>query len=265
MNDYPLLSIITPVFNGEKHIEGCMKVFINQTCPYAEHVIVDGQSTDRTVDVIRDYASRYTHIRWISEKDSGQSDALNKGVAMAKGGILGILNVDDFYELGVLNRIVEIFKSLPIPSLLVGNCNVWDNDARLRYVNKPSKLKLTDLLLGKTICPHPMNPSAYFYHESLHELIGPYIREEAAQDLPFILSAVQVAHVTYVDETWGNYRMLDGTITVREENDGSGALRYTRIMGEYYDRLSAGSKIKVLSKKLYYRMRGKLRNLLKKK
>lgn len=91
MNDHPLLSIITPVFNGEKHIQGCIKVLINQTCPYAEHVIVDGQSTDRTVAVIRDYASRYTHIRWISEKDNGQSDALNKGVRLANGDVLGIL------------------------------------------------------------------------------------------------------------------------------------------------------------------------------
>ena len=256
-----ILSIITPVFNGEKHIQECIEVVINQACPYAEHVIVDGQSTDRTVESIQDYASRYRHIRWISEKDSGQSEALNKGVAMAEGDILGMLNADDFYEPDVLNRVVKIFKTLPKPSLLVGNCNVWSNEGKLLYVNRPSKLKITDLLLGG-IFPHPVNPTAYFYHKSLHERIGPYKIGEIGQDLPFILSAVQAANVFYMNETWGNYRLLDDTLTVREQKDGSGALRYRRIIGEYYDRLSAGGKIKVILKKLYYRMRGKLRKLL---
>jgi len=81
---------------------------------------------------------------------------------IAKGEILAILNVDDFYEPDVLNRISEIFKALPEPSLLVGNCNVWVDDDKLKFLNKPTKLKLTDLLLGFNVNQYPVNPSAYF-------------------------------------------------------------------------------------------------------
>jgi glycosyltransferase involved in cell wall biosynthesis len=87
---------MTPVYNGQRFIEFCIKNVIDQHCSHAEHIIVDGGSTDGTVEIIKSYAEKYPHIRWISEKDNGQSDAMNKGISMAKGEILGVLNVDDF-------------------------------------------------------------------------------------------------------------------------------------------------------------------------
>ena len=64
-----MISIITPVYNGEKFIESCMKVVINQNCLDVEHIIMDGGSKDGTVDIIKQYAEKYPHIRWVSEKD----------------------------------------------------------------------------------------------------------------------------------------------------------------------------------------------------
>lgn len=211
-----MISVITPVYNGERFIESCIKVVIDQACPDVEHIIMDGGSTDRTVEIIKQYAQEYPHIRWISEKDKGQSDAMNKGIAIAKGEILGILNVDDFYEPNVLNRISKIFKDLPEPSLLVGNCNLWNDEGNLIDVNKPAKLNLAHLLTGWWHkYPFPYNPSAYFYHTSLHQIIGPYdVNDHYSMDLDFILRAVQVATVKYVDETWGNWRIIRGTKTL---------------------------------------------------
>jgi len=123
-----MISVITPVYNGERFIEACIQVVIDQQCSDVEHIIMDGGSKDGTVDIIKRYAEQYSHIRWLSEKDQGQSDAMNKGIAMAKGEILAILNVDDYYEPNVLKRVTEIFKILPEPSLLVGNCNIWDSN-----------------------------------------------------------------------------------------------------------------------------------------
>ncbi|MBD2778472.1 glycosyltransferase family 2 protein [Iningainema tapete] len=210
-----MLSVITPVYNGERFIENCIKVVIEQKCFDVEHIIVDGASKDRTVEIIKQYANQYPHIRWISEQDQGQSDAMNKGIAMAKGEILGILNVDDYYEPNLLNKVLELFKDLPVPSILMGNCNVWNASGELIAVYKPVNFKLSNILVGLNENNFPTNPSAYFYHTSLHQQVGLYkVDEHYAMDLDFLLKAVQVATVKYVDETWGNWMKIEGTKTV---------------------------------------------------
>lgn len=209
-----MISIITPVYNGEKYIEACIKVIIDQNCLDVEHIIVDGASTDKTVEIIKLYADSYPHIRWISEKDQGQSDAMNKGIAMAKGEIISFLNVDDFYQPNVLNRVLEIFPSLPVPSILVGNCNVWDAKDKLAYVCKPRNFRLSSMLQGLKATNYPTNPSAYFYSTCLHQQVGLYkVDEHYAMDLDFLLRAVQVAKVKYVNETWGNWMRIENTKT----------------------------------------------------
>jgi glycosyltransferase involved in cell wall biosynthesis len=233
-----MISVITPVYNGERFIEACILVVIDQECPDLEHIIVDGGSTDTTVEIVKRYAQQYPHIRWISEKDKGQSDAMNKGIAMARGEIIAFLNVDDYYEPNVLNRVLEIFKTLPEPSLLVGNCNVWNDKGQIEFFNKPAKLKITDLLLGFEINPHPVNPSAYFYHASLHQKIGLYkVDEHYVMDLDFLLRAVQVAKVKYVDETFGNYRAIEGTKTINDKKAGQSEERYEKLLTTYKEKL----------------------------
>jgi len=227
-----MLSVITPVYNGERFIEACIRVVIDQACPNIEHIIIDGGSKDRTVEIIESYARRYSHIRWVSEKDEGQSDAMNKGVLMAKGEILGILNVDDFYEPNVLNRVSEIFKTLPEPSLLVGNCKLWGDEGTVLRVNKPNKLGI--LALVSLTSPFPVNPSAYFYHKSLHQKIGLYEVDECfVMDIDFIIKAVQVAVVNYVDETWGNYRFIQGTKTIKSIENGQQMHHLRRILKKH--------------------------------
>ncbi|PPS44225.1 glycosyltransferase family 2 protein [Chroococcidiopsis sp. TS-821] len=249
-----MISVITPVYNGAKYIENCLKVVIEQNCSDLEHIIVDGGSTDATVDIIKKYAQEYSHIRWLSEKDRGQSDAMNKGIHMAKGNIIAILNVDDFYEPNVLNRVSAIFKNLPEPSLLVGNCNILDDDDNLKRVNKPKRLKITDLLVGYNINPFPFNPSAYFYHKQLHEKVGLYeVDEHYAMDVDFLLKAVQVANVKYINETWGNYRQIAGTKTVNDINSGQNAIRLRQLMQKYHQQLPVHKQWLVAVKREYYK------------
>lgn len=232
-----MLTVITPVFNGISFIESCITTVIEQKCLDVEHIIVDGGSSDGTVEAIKQYAEKYPHIRWVSERDKGQSDAMNKGVIMAKGEIIGFLNVDDYYEPGALNCALERFAILPEPSLLVGNCNMWDNDGNLWFVSRPSRIGLRDLLLGRFIEAFPMNSSAYFYHKSLHERIGLYETDEHyGMDVHFIFKAVQQATVTYVDKTWGNYRYLEGTKTYEDDKSGGNAMRVKRITEHYRKR-----------------------------
>ena len=243
-----MLSIITPVFNGERFIESCIKVVIDQNCPNIEHIIIDGGSTDQTVEIVKQYACKYPHIHWISEKDNGQSDAMNKGIIIAKGEIIGILNVDDFYEQNVLNRALEILSNLQKPSLIVGNCNIWSDEGNLLDINKPSNLNFINLILigVHDTTPFPVNPSAYFYHTALHSKIGLYnVDEHYAMDVDFILQAVQVASVKYMDELWGNFRLIKGTKTFRELQSGECERRIIQKLEKYRKKITLLQKIQV--------------------
>jgi glycosyltransferase involved in cell wall biosynthesis len=221
LNTPPRLTVITPVFNGIRFIESCIQNVIGQECAEVEHIIVDGGSTDGTLEVIERYGASHRHLRWLSEQDQGQSDAMNKGIALARGEILGFLNVDDYYEPHVLRRVVEAFRGLPDLTFLVGNCNVWDNDGKLWFVSAPSRISFENLLSGRFMEALPMNPSAYFYHASLHGRIGPYDREEHyAMDVDFVIRAVRAAHVVYLDEMLGNFRYLEGTKTFTKDSSG---------------------------------------------
>jgi len=230
----PQLSVITPVFNGGKFIEFCIKNVIEQKCAEAEHIIIDGGSTDGTVEIIRKYAEEYNHIRWRSEPDRGQSDAMNKGIAVAQGQVVGFLNVDDYYEAGVFRDVLSIFKRLRQPALLVGNCNIWDDNGKLLSINKPAQIGLLNLLKRKYDEAFPMNPAAYFYHKALHERIGPYeVDERFVMDVHFVFKAVQKANVTYVDKIWGNYRYLEGTTTFEDVKNGMNPVRVRNITEHY--------------------------------
>ncbi|MEH2144412.1 glycosyltransferase family 2 protein [Nostoc sp.] len=241
-----MISIITPVYNGERFIESCLQVVIDQNCLEVEHIIVDGGSSDKTVDIIKDKANQYPHIRWISEKDQGQSDAMNKGIAMVQGQIIGVLNVDDFYEINILNRICEFFKTLSNPSLIVGNCNIFNQKDELISINKPNRLRTIDFLLERRVnddgiidASFPVNPSAYFYHKSLHQQIGLYkVEEHYAMDVDFLLKAVCSSHVKYFNETWGNYRYYPGTKTFDDSAIGTGTARIKQLFNDYIKTLS---------------------------
>lgn len=252
-----MLSIITPVYNGEAFIEKCIQNVIAQNCDDLEHIILDGGSKDQTIEIIKRYAEQYSYIRWVSEQDRGQSDAMNKGIQMAKGEILGILNVDDYYEPNVLNRITEIFKDLTVPSFVTGNCNVWNDSGEIMEVNKPKDLRFLSLVSWSS--PIPCNPSAYFYHKTLHNVIGLYdLNEHYAMDLDFILKTIQEANLVYVDELWGNYRQIEGTKTVSSGNENKAKQYRIRILEKhrkslpFLQRLQAVLGVSVIYKIKYF-------------
>jgi len=237
-NPRPDLSIITAVYQGRKYIASCIESVIDQRYDAVEHIIIDGGSTDGTIEIVTSYLQKYPHIRFISEKDKGQSDALNKGIKLAQSKIIGILNVDDFYEPDVFKNINDYFSKLNEPALLVGNCNRLGEDGKIIAVNKPQKLRQIDLLLGWSINEIPCNPSAYFYHRSLHEKIGYYDEtDHYSMDVRFILNAVAAAHVLYVDKCWGNYRYIPGAKTYEDIKTGGNKERVALLLESYIKKL----------------------------
>lgn len=109
----PKLSIITPVYNCDKYIEDCILSIKQQTNTNFEHIIVDGGSTDSTLEIIKKYAGTY-NMRWISEPDNGMYDAICKGFAMATGDIFAWLNADDMYRPYTVHMVLNLMSNQDI-------------------------------------------------------------------------------------------------------------------------------------------------------
>jgi len=126
------VSIITSTLNSRKYIEACIGSVLNQTYRDIEYIIIDGGSSDGTLDVIKRYENKI--CRWISQKDNGVYDAMNKGLEIAKGDIVGFLNSDDIYaSQDVIEKIVNCIKENNVDSCY-GNVVYVDRDDIARVV-----------------------------------------------------------------------------------------------------------------------------------
>ena len=122
-----MLSIITPSLNNVRSIEKTISSVIGQSGVDFEYIIVDGGSTDGTLDVIRAHEGKINY--WISEPDRGISHAFNKGIGLANGDIIGILNVGDWYEPDTLKNVVDAFSSHPDVDVVCGALEFWEEGA----------------------------------------------------------------------------------------------------------------------------------------
>ncbi len=239
-----MISIITPVYNSVNYIEFCIKNVIKQNCPSVEHLIVDGLSNDGTVDIIRKYADVYPHIRWISEQDKGQSDAMNKGVRMAQGDVIGFLNVDDFYEPNVLNRVSGLIGKISPPAFIVGNCNMIGQQGEVSYINRPMRIGFLEIL--SEAYEHPYNPSAYFYHKSIHDLVGMFdVNQHYTMDIDFLLRAFRQVKPIYYDEIWGNFLFVPGTKSYKDWLSENAKVRKVELFQKYYALTNRSERIRM--------------------
>ena len=145
----PLVSIITPVRNAAATLERTLSSVLAQNYPAIETVVVDGASTDGTLDILR------RHDRdldcWISEPDDGISDAFNKGIALASGEIMGILNADDWYEPGAIAAVVDAFARSGAGAVC-GALQYWNGPKRgMVFFSNPDNLRLESTVNHPTL------------------------------------------------------------------------------------------------------------------
>ena len=125
--NYPKISIVTPSYNQAQFLERTILSVLNQNYPNLEYIIIDGSSTDESIDIIKRY-EKYLNY-WVSEKDRGQSHALNKGFYKARGDICGWLNADDLFLPDVFVKVIFAFKLSPNKKIVFGDyLNIDKND-----------------------------------------------------------------------------------------------------------------------------------------
>lgn len=175
-----LVSIITVVYNGEKYIKDTIESVINQEYPNIEYIIIDGGSTDRTIEIINKYKENINIF--ISEKDEGIYDAMNKGIGLANGDIIGIINSDDYYEENTVRMAVDAFNKSSA-DIVYGDKLMMDEE---RKISKKYIIKLPNSL--KEVNISSVHPTV-FIKKSVYDKISYDIKYHVCADREFFYRA----------------------------------------------------------------------------
>ncbi len=248
----PLVSIVTPSYNQGRFLEATIRSVLEQEYPAIEYIIVDGGSTDDSVEIIQRYADRLAW--WVSEKDQGQTDAINKGFARARGQVLAWLNSDDTYTPGAVSAAVAFLREHPEVGLVYGQANFINEVGqvigrfpaaqtsyrRLRrgFVHIPQQSAFFRADLWKKVAP--LDPSFYF-----------------AMDYDLWVRLARLAPLQHVPQCWANFRLhASGKTIVADERCWQEMLKvHFRDGGSWFSILPAKYLVRRLVAPLWrYRM-----------
>lgn len=208
-----LITVITPSFNARATIERSLASVRAQSHPHVEHIVIDGGSTDGTVDILRAAEG----IRWISEPDRGLAHAMNKGVAMATGNVIGELNADDVYLPGALEAVVAGFASRPGAEWLTGRCLIIDGEGgeirRAVTAYKNALLRRYSLRLYLTQ-NFVSAPATFFRTGVLRELGGFDERYRISVDYDLQLKFARRGDPVILQRELACFRMVRGTLSM---------------------------------------------------
>ena len=199
----PKISVVTPTFNGIVTLRETIESVLAQDYQNWEHIVIDGGSTDGTVDLLRSYG----HLQWVSEKDQGHYHAMNKGIERASGDVVAILNADDCYREGALSKVAAAFEKNPGWDALFGDIVYVDGDSREIFRRVEAKYDYDVLRFG-SVC-YVIHP-ALFVKKSVYERIGAYRYEKYLNccDVDLILRLGQAAcRIGHLPHALANYRL----------------------------------------------------------
>lgn len=235
-NGFPRLSVITPSFNQAEFLERTIQSVLEQGYPDLEYIVIDGGSTDGSVELIRKYADRLAY--WVSEPDRGQVDAINKGLRRATGEWLCWQNSDDVFFPGAFAELADAAAEHPEAGLIIGNMMLIDECDRplrdLRYVTPSHRAMLAEGML--------LANQAAFWRRDVQGRVG--LLDEnyhCSFDYDWFLRLTAECRGVHVNRTWGALRLHGATKTSNQADR----------FGEENRRILAGREIPGWKRRLY--------------
>jgi len=199
---YPKISIITPSYNQAQFLERTILSVLNQNYPNLEYIIIDGGSTDGSVEVIKKYEKYLAY--WVSEKDKGQTDAINKGFQKSTGETLAWLNSDDTYLPETFYKVVKNFEQNPQADLIFGNIYFIDeSDKRI------GELRFTEFDFDTLIYEGGnLHQTGTFWKKEIYERVGGLNSDyKFCMDYDFFCRIAKIGKLYYIKDYFANFRM----------------------------------------------------------
>jgi glycosyltransferase involved in cell wall biosynthesis len=207
------ISVITPSFNQAKYLEATIQSVLSQKGVELEYIIIDGGSTDGSLDIINRYSRQLAY--WVSEPDQGQTDAINKGFARATVDILAWLNSDDTYKPGALAEAVAYLAENPAVGLVYGDCDYIDSEGRVIGRFPAAQTDYRKLRQGYVHIPQ----QAAFFRGELWRQVGPLDPSfYFAMDYDLWVRLAKTKPVKYLPRVWANFRLHSDAKTISADD-----------------------------------------------
>jgi glycosyltransferase involved in cell wall biosynthesis len=208
-----LVSVVTPSYNQAAYLEETILSVLNQDYQNIQYIVVDGGSSDGSVDILKKYAGQISD--WISEKDRGQTDAINKGFALAQGEIICWLNSDDTFFPNAISQAVEYLSAHPDVGLVYGDANYIDENSAVIGIFPAAQTSLARLKRGYVHIPQ----QAAFFRKSLWDQVGPLDPKFFfAMDYDLWVRLASVSNIVYLPQTWANFRLHADAKTISADD-----------------------------------------------
>jgi glycosyltransferase involved in cell wall biosynthesis len=200
----PKISLVTPVFNSARYIEQTIRSVLSQNYPNLEYFIIDGGSTDGSVDIIRKYESQISG--WLSEPDKGMYDAINKGFSRTTGEVMGWISATDMFQVGGLRVVGSVFRDLPDVEWITGRRAFFSDDGATIRIDPLMRWSRLRFLLGAS--NRHIQQESTFWRRSLWEKAGGYVDASSriASDFELWIRFFRHARLHSVDTIIGGFR-----------------------------------------------------------
>lgn len=248
------ISIITPTYNSEKYIRNTIDSIHQQSYENFEHIVFDGLSSDNTVDIIREYKN----ILLVSERDKGQSDALNKGFKIAQGDILAWQNADDTYLPNAFKTVVKFFQENSAVDVVYGYYQLIDSESKWICNVYPMQWSTWMFAHGR-FCP--LQPTV-FWRRRVFEIVG-----ELNEQLHYCMDVDYFARIVNKGFTFARIPELIGQFRIHNQSKTQNSTNEKKVSREYKNVLASHFEYSAMDKLLFdlFQLRAKIAKSVKTK